>query len=45
MQHFVWDQMPKEEMSETIGRKIVTGEKVMMAQVFLAKEGGAVAPA
>ncbi len=42
MQHSAWDQMPKELMSETIGRKIVTGEKVMMAQVFLAK--GAVVP-
>jgi quercetin dioxygenase-like cupin family protein len=42
MQHSDWDQMPKEVMSETIGRKIVTGEKVMMAQVFLAK--GAVVP-
>ena len=42
MQYFVWDEMPKEVVTETIGRKIVTGEKVMMAQVFLAK--GAVVP-
>src|SRR5262250_2989725 len=42
MEHYTWDEMEMETMSECIGRKIVTGEKAMVAQVFLAK--GAVVP-
>ena len=42
MEHYTWDEMEKEVLSPTIGRKIVTGEKAMVAQVFLAK--GAVVP-
>jgi quercetin dioxygenase-like cupin family protein len=42
MEHYTWDEMEKEILSPTIGRKIVTGEKAMIAQVFLAK--GAVVP-
>ena len=42
MEHYNWDQMEKEVLSETIGRKIITGEKAMVAQVFLAK--GAIVP-
>jgi quercetin dioxygenase-like cupin family protein len=42
MEHYTWDEMPKEVLSEHIARKIVTGEKAMVAQVFLAK--GAVVP-
>jgi quercetin dioxygenase-like cupin family protein len=42
MEHYNWDQMEKEVLSPTIARKIVTGEKAMVAQVFLAK--GAVVP-
>lgn len=42
MEHYTWDEMEKEVMSEHIGRKIITGEKAMVAQVFLAK--GAVVP-
>src|SRR5215475_6327997 len=34
--------MEKEVLSPTIGRKIISGDKVMVAQVFLAK--GAVVP-
>ena len=34
--------MEKEVLSPTIGRKIITGDKAMVAQVFLAK--GAVVP-
>jgi quercetin dioxygenase-like cupin family protein len=37
-----WDQVPLEQMSDLISRKIVTGEKAMVAQVFLKK--GAVVP-
>jgi quercetin dioxygenase-like cupin family protein len=42
LKHFTWDAMEKEVLSETIARKIISGEKAMVAQVFLAK--GAVVP-
>ena len=42
MKHYVWDKLEKEVLSPTIARKIVCGEKAMVAQVFLAK--GAVVP-
>jgi len=42
MEFYTWDQMEKEVLSPTIARKIVCGDKAMVAQVFLAK--GAVVP-
>jgi quercetin dioxygenase-like cupin family protein len=42
MEHYTWDQIEKEVLSPTIARKIISGDKVMVAQVFLAK--GAVVP-
>jgi quercetin dioxygenase-like cupin family protein len=42
MEHYTWDKMETERLSETIGRKIISGEKAMVAQVFLAK--GAIVP-
>jgi quercetin dioxygenase-like cupin family protein len=39
VEHFIWDAMPKEILSPTIARKIITGEKAMVAQVFIAKGG------
>src|ERR1700679_3929377 len=42
MELYAWDEMEKEVLSPTIARKIVSGEKAMIAQVFLAK--GAVVP-
>jgi quercetin dioxygenase-like cupin family protein len=42
MEFYTWDQMEKEVLSPSIARKIVSGEKAMVAQVFLAK--GAVVP-
>ena len=42
MEHYTWDEMEKEVLSDTIARKIITGEKAMVAQVFLAK--GAIVP-
>jgi quercetin dioxygenase-like cupin family protein len=42
MEHYTWDEMETEILSEHIGRKIISGEKAMVAQVFLAK--GAVVP-
>src|SRR6185437_3338504 len=32
MEHYTWDDMEKEVLSETIARKIITGEKAMVAQ-------------
>ena len=39
MELFTWDSMPKEQLNEFIGRKIISGEKAMVAQVFIAKGG------
>ena len=33
-----WESVPLEEMSNLISRKIITGEKAMVAQVFLKKD-------
>ncbi len=42
MEFYTWDEMETEVMSEWIGRKIISGDKAMVAQVFLKK--GAVVP-
>src|ERR1043165_7291146 len=42
MLYTTWDAIPMEKMSDLISRKIFTGEKAMVAQVFLKK--GAVVP-
>ena len=42
MELYTWDEMEKEVLSDTIARKIVSGDKAMVAQVFLAK--GAIVP-
>lgn len=39
MEHFSWNAIPKEVLSPTIARKIITGERAMVAQVFIAKGG------
>lgn len=39
MEHFTWETVPTEVLSPTISRKIITGEKAMVAQVFIAKDG------
>jgi quercetin dioxygenase-like cupin family protein len=41
MNLYTWDQMDKEVLSDTIARKMVTGEKAMVAQIFI-KKGGVV---
>ncbi len=40
--HYTWDGVPLEVLSDTISRKIITGERAMAAQVFLKK--GAIVP-
>ena len=42
MEHYTWESMDKEVMNERIWRKVITGDKAMVAQVFIAK--GAVVP-
>src|SRR5215469_5104011 len=42
MEYTSWESVPLEVMSDMISRKIVTGDKAMVAQVFLSK--GAVVP-
>jgi quercetin dioxygenase-like cupin family protein len=39
MQLFSWDKVKKDVMSEKISRKIITGEKAMLGQIFIAKGG------
>jgi quercetin dioxygenase-like cupin family protein len=43
MQLFSWDTVRTEIMNAKIWRKVITGERAMVAQVFIAK--GAVVPA
>ena len=42
VRHFRWEDMDKEKVVEGIDRKIITGERAMLAQVFLEK--GAMVP-
>ena len=39
MEHFNWDTVKKEVMNPKIWRKVIAGEKVMVAQVFIAQGG------
>ena len=32
-----WDEIPREDLSPMIGRKLITGDRMMLAQVFLKK--------
>jgi quercetin dioxygenase-like cupin family protein len=38
MEYVAWESVPLEVMSDMISRKIVTGERAMVAQVFLKKD-------
>jgi len=37
-----WDEMPKEQVSEVFDRRLITGDRVMLAHVYLKK--GAIVP-
>lgn len=37
-----WDEMPKEELTDTFARRLITGERVMLAHVYIKK--GAIVP-
>jgi quercetin dioxygenase-like cupin family protein len=42
MEHYTWDEMEKEVLSDQLARRYVNGEKAMLAQIFLKK--GALVP-
>ena len=37
-----WDEMPKEELTDTFARRLITGDRVMLAHVYLKK--GSIVP-
>jgi len=39
---FTWKEMPKEPVTEVIDRRVITGERVMLAHVYLQK--GSIVP-
>lgn len=43
VRHLPWDSVPLETLNPLISRKLITSEKMMLAQVFLSK--GAIVPA
>lgn len=42
VRHFVWDDMPREQLNPLLTRTLITGDKGMLAHVHLSK--GAVVP-
>ena len=40
--HFRWADIPEEQLSDTISRKLITGDGMMLAHVYLKK--GAIVP-
>ncbi len=42
VRHFRWDDMPKEVVTASISRRLVTGDDMMLAHVYLDK--GAIVP-
>jgi hypothetical protein len=38
MKFFTWNSVELETMSDVISRKVISGEKAMVAQVFLKKD-------
>jgi len=35
--HYRWDDLPRESLKPDLGRRLISGERVMLAQVFLQK--------
>lgn len=36
--HFRWDDIPKEKLNDRLDRQLVTGERIMLAHVYLKKD-------
>jgi quercetin dioxygenase-like cupin family protein len=39
MDVFSWENVKKEVLNDKISRKVISGEKITMAQIFIAKDG------
>ena len=35
--HYRWDDVPREELNPLLGRRLITGDELMLAHVYLAK--------
>ena len=35
--HYRWDDMPKEQVTDTLARRLITGDRMMLAHVYLDK--------
>lgn len=42
VRHFRWDDMPKEQVTDQISRRLITSERMMLAHVYLDK--GSIVP-
>jgi len=42
VRHFCWDKMEKEPVTDVISRRVISGDRAMLAQIYLEK--GAVVP-
>jgi quercetin dioxygenase-like cupin family protein len=42
VRHYRWDDLPREQLSPLIGRRLITGDQMMLAHVYLTK--GAIVP-
>jgi len=36
-QHYRWEDMPKEQVTETLSRRLITADRMMLAHVYLDK--------
>src|SRR3954452_4823676 len=36
--HYRWDDLPREQLSPLIGRRLITGDQMMIAHVYLSKD-------
>ena len=39
VQHYRWDDMPRERVTDAIDRRIITGPRMMIAHIYLKKDG------
>ena len=37
VRHYTWDSMPKEKVTDFLDRRLITGERMMLAHVYLKK--------
>ena len=42
VRHFRWDDMPKEQVTDSLSRRLITGDRMMIAHVYLDK--GSIVP-